>query len=386
MRWWFVVAILFLLGLVGLSWAPGALESRINRVLPHEPYSISEASQAFHDGLVVADLHSDTFLWDRDLLRHARRGHVDLPRLVEGNVAVQVFAAVTKAPRGQNYESNTGDSDLVTWLVVLQGWPFRTWGSLYERAIHQAARLAAVEAVAFDRVRILRTRGDLEAVLAERAAGSRIVGALLETEGAHPLEGDLANLQGLYDAGYRMVGLHHFFDNELGGSLHGTSGGGLTAFGREVVAELDRRRMIIDVAHSSEAVVREVLALTTRPVVVSHTGMKGACDSPRNVPDALMREIAARGGVVGIGFWDGAVCDPSPKSVVRSIRYAIDTLGVDHVALGSDYDGATQVAFDASELAVLTHEMRAAGFSGDEIRKVMGANTVRLFLSLLPEG
>ncbi len=386
MRWWLALGMLAIAVVVGVSRAPGVLEARINRVLPHEPYPISEADRAFHEGLVVADLHSDTLLWGRDPLARASRGHMDLPRLVEGNVALQVFAATTKAPRGQNYESDTGDSDMITWLVVLQRWPRRAWGSLYERALHQAARLAAAEASAPDGLRILRTRADLRSVLEERAAGSPILGALLETEGAHPLEGDLAKLQGLWDAGYRMIGLQHFFDNELGGSLHGTSDGGLTPFGRQVVAELDRREMIIDVAHSSEAVVRDVLSITRRPVVVSHTGMRGACDSARNIPDALMRRIADRGGLVGIGFWDGAVCDPSPESVVRSIRYAIDQLGVDHVALGSDYDGATQVAFDVSEVAVLTHQMRRAGFSDDEIRKVMGENAVRLFLELLPEG
>ncbi|NNL64614.1 MAG: dipeptidase [Myxococcales bacterium] len=382
-----------LIALLALAWIAveigfvgGLVEPRINRLVPHAPYAVSEETKALHASLLVADLHADTLLWSRDPLDRADRGHVDLPRLVEGNVGIQVFGVVTKSPEGQNYESNTGESDNITTLAIAQGWPVRTWGSLYERALHQASRLRAAEERAPDRLRILRTRGDLEAVLEARAGGSTIVGGLLETEGAHPLEGDLDKLQGLWDAGFRMIGLHHFFDNELGGSLHGTSKAGLSEFGRSVVLDLERRGMIIDVAHSSEAVVEEVLALTRRPFIVSHTGVKGACDSARNISDALMKRIALRGGVVGIGYWDGAVCDPAPESVVRSIRYAVDLLGADHVALGSDFDGATEVAFDTSELAVLTEQMRQTGFTRREIEQVMGRNVERILLALLPAG
>jgi microsomal dipeptidase-like Zn-dependent dipeptidase len=384
MRFWIGVVIGLALLVVGASQVPGAIERQMNRVVSHEPYEVSPEARALHDDLLIADLHSDTLLWGRDPLRRSKRGHMDLPRLVSGNVAVQVFAATTKSPNGQNYEENSSDSDRITALVIVQAWPPRTWNSLYERARYQAQKLAAVERAAPDRLRILRIRRDLEDLLAARASGSRMVGALLETEGAHPLEGDLGKVQGLWDAGYRMMGLHHFFDNELGGSLHGESNEGLTAFGRSVVAELERREMLIDLAHSSEAVVEDVLAMTRRPLVVSHTGMKGACDSSRNIRDELMERIAAGGGVVGIGYWDGAVCDPSPEGVARSLRYAIDRLGVDHVALGSDYDGATEVTFDTSELAVLTEALLAQGASEQEIRKVMGGNVVRLFRQLLP--
>ena len=106
----------------------------------------------------------------------------------------------------------------------------------------------------------------------------------------------------------------------------------------------------------------------------------------RNLDDRLMQRIAARGGLVGIGYWDGAVCDITPLGVVRSIRYAIDLLGVDHVALGSDYDGSTEVLFDTSELAILTQTMLDEGFSETEIRKVMGENAKQFFLANLPAG
>ncbi len=365
---------------------PGMIEGGTNIVEDHEPYNISDETQAVHDRLIVADLHSDTLLWERDPLARASTGHVDVPRLQEGNVAFQIFSVVTKSPAGQNYESNTGDSDRITLLTQAQLWPPRTWGSLFERAHYQGERLLAAEARDPSVLKVVKTKEDLEAVLASRADGSNMVGGMLATEGSHALEGELANIERLHTLGYRMMGLHHFFDNKLGGSLHGISQAGLTDFGKDAVREMERLEIIVDVAHSSPAVVRDVLDIATKPFVVSHTGIKGTCHSRRNLEDNLMKEIADKGGLIGVGYWEGAVCDHTPSGVVKSLRYAIDLVGVDHVALGSDYDGATSVRFDTSEIAVLTEEMRNKGFSETEIEKVMGGNVIRLMRDLLPQG
>ena len=130
--------------------------------------------------------------------------------------------------------------------------------------------------------------------------------------------------------------------------------------------------------------VRDVLAMSDRPVMLSHGGLKGHCDTPRNLDDDLMIEVAERGGLLGVGFWRGAICDPSPASVAGAIRYAVDLLGIDHVALGSDYDGTVTVGFDTSELAVLTEALLAAGFSGPEVRQIMGENAYRFLAKNLP--
>lgn len=367
-----------------LALLPGFVEGQINRVSPHEPYEISEETRALHQRLVIADLHADTLLWARDPLKRASRGHVDLPRLDEGNVALQVFTAVTKVPSGQNYESNEAGSDVLPWLLMAQRWPARTWDSLLERALYQAWKLEDAERRAPETLRIIRSRADLDALLAAREKGSRQIGGLLGIEGSHPLEGEIANVEKLHAAGYRLMGLHHFFDNELGGSFHGITGAGLSDFGKEALVEMERLGITIDVAHSSPAVVEDVLALATKPIVLSHTGLRGACDSPRNLEDDLAKRIAEKGGIIGIGYWPGAICDSSPGNVVRTIRYAIDLLGVDHVGLGSDYDGAVRTDFDTSELAVLTEEMRKANFTEEEIFKVMGGNVIRLFRENLP--
>ncbi len=379
------VAVLIVASVVGvLYFGPGYLEDSTNVVVAHEPYEISSEAQLLHNTLQVADLHSDTLLWARNPLDRSAIGHVDMPRLVDGNVALQVFAAVTKVPVGLNYDSNTGENDRLTQLVMLQGWPTDTWHDLLARALYQAERLHKAETEDPSALKVILSASDLDEVIARRASGDRIVGGLLATEGAHPLKGDLANIAVLREAGYRMMGLQHFFDNELGGSLHGISRAGLTDFGKQAVREMERQGIIIDLAHSSPKVVDDTIALVTRPVVVSHTGVKGACDTARNISDERMKRIAAKGGVIGIGYWDAAVCTTTPGGVVASIRYAIDLLGEDHVALGSDYDGGTTVEFDTAELAVLTQEMMNAGFTEGEIHKVMGGNTVRLLRSLLP--
>ena len=379
-----LAAFLALAVILALALLPGFVEGQINRVTAHEPYEVSEETRALHQRLVIADLHADTLLWSRDPLERASRGHVDLPRLDEGNVALQVFTAVTKVPSGQNYESNEAGSDVLPWLLMAQRWPARTWDSLLERALYQAWKLEDAERRAPETLRIIRSRADLDALLAARAEGSRQIGGLLGIEGAHPLEGDLANIDRLHAAGYRLMGLHHFFDNELGGSLHGITGDGLSDFGKQALVEMERLGITIDVAHSSPAVVEDVLALATKPIVLSHTGLRGACDSARNIEDDLAKRIAAQGGVIGIGYWAGAICDSTPANVVRTIRYGIDLLGADHVGLGSDYDGAVRTDFDTSEIAVLTEEMRKAGFTEEEIFKVMGGNVIRVFRENLP--
>lgn len=365
--------------------APGYIERGRNAVVPHDPYPVSPAAQALHDDMIVGDWHADPLLWNRDLTKRGRYGQVDLPRLIEGGVALQVFTAVTKSPAGQNYEHNSAEAfDNITLLAVGQLWPPRTWQSLLQRALYQAEKLQGFAAEAPNSLRLIKSRADLDRLLADRAAGAKAVGGILGIEGAHPLEGRLDNLDQLEAAGYRLVGLQHFFDNALGGSLHGEGNHGLTEFGRAVVDEAVRRNMVLDLAHSSPQVARDVLAMTDIPLVVSHSGIHGHCATKRNFPDALMRDIAATGGVIGIGYWAEVACgDIAPAGVARMIRAAIDTVGEDHVSLGSDFDGSVETAFDTSELPALTQALLDEGLTEPQIRKVMGENMVRVLRARL---
>lgn len=377
----FVLAGVIMLG-------PGMVERGRNRVLPHDPWPVSQAASAMHERLVIGDLHADSLLWGRDLTRRSGRGQVDLPRLQAGNVAIEVFATVTKSPSGLNYDRNAaGARDDITLLSILQMRPRQSWFNLTERALAQAAALQGFAAEAPEMLRIVRSRADLQAVLDARAGGAQVVGGILGAEGGHALSGDLANLGRLYDAGFRLIGLVHFFDNELGASLHGEAGAGagLTDFGRAVVRRMVEKHMIIDLAHSSEQVDRDVLAMVPGPVIVSHTGIFSECPHRRNIPDDLIRAVADRGGLIGIGFWDEAVCDPSPRGIARAIKAAIGVAGEDHVALGSDFDGAVTTTFDVSELPALTQALIDEGLTEPVIAKVMGANMVRFLRDALPE-
>ena len=381
-----MVGLLVLIAILFFAVMPGMLERDMNRVEPGPEPQVTDAARTLHRTLVVGDLHTDSTLWQRDLSERADRGHVDLPRLVDGNVAVQVFTSVTKSPAGQNYEQNATDTrDNITLLALVQRWPTRTWDSLAERAIYQAEKVHRLAAKHPEQLQLVRNRRELAALLVRRAEGETVVGAVLGTEGSHALDGDLANIDRLYDTGLRIMGLQHFFDNKLGGSLHGETGAGLTDFGREAVERMLGKDMIIDVAHSSEQVVLDVLAMADKPLIVSHTGFKGHCDTPRNISDKTMQAIAADGGLIGVGYWDAAVCETSVAAIVDAIRYGIDLVGVDHVALGSDYDGTITAPFDTSRLLLLTSEMLARGFTETEIRKVMGLNLVRLLERELPE-
>ena len=295
-------------------------------------------------------------------------------------MAVQVFTAVTKSPAGQNYDENSADAfDNITPLAMGQLWPIRTWTSILERALYQAEKLERFEARSDGRLKIIRTRADLDAVLAARANGEDVVGGILGIKGGHPLEGDLANLDLIDAAGHRVIGLQHFFDNELGGSLHGIGNQGLTEFGATVVAEVAQRGMVLDLAHSSPQVARDVLEMTDMPLVVSHSGIHSHCPVKRNYPDDLMQEIAATGGVIGVGYWAEGACDRiDPAGIAQMIVAGIGVVGEDHISLGSDFDGSVETAFDTSELPALTHALLEAGLSEDQITKVMGGNMMRV--------
>jgi len=364
----------------------GRTEARLCPTTVAPPYPASDRARALHAELWVADLHADSLLWGRDLLVRATRGQVDIPRLIEGNVALQVLAATTKTPRHLNIESNDDRSDDVILLALASGWPPATWRSLLARALHLAARAETMAGRSDGRFRIIRSTADLADHEAARLARPTTTAGLLAIEGAHALDGDPANVEVVADAGFRMMSPSHFFDNAFGGSAHGRLQGGLTRAGREMIERMEARGMVVDVAHASGATIDDVLAMAARPVVVSHTGLRGACDNARNLTDKQARAIAETGGVLGIGFWQTACGGDDVASIARAIRYAVDVAGVEHVGLGSDFDGAVRVPFDASGLVQLTDALIATGYSDLEIGRIMGGNVKRLLSDVLPSG
>ena len=380
-----LLSFVFVLILLGRIFLPAFLDKQMNPVSDHLPFVVSDRAKDLHQTLIIGDWHSDSALWNRNLSKTYDYGHEDIPRMQKGNIALQMFTTVTKSPSGQNYDSNeTASRDNITSLAIVQGWPIKTWSSLTERAIFQAEKIRDLSLRDSKNLMLIESQSDLKQFMIKRELNPTLIGALIGTEGSHALDGDLNNIERLYNKGFRMMSLHHFFDNKLGGSLHGVTGQGLTDFGRQSIVEMLRLNIIIDVSHSSENVVKDVLDITNRPIVVSHTGFNGHCESPRNINDGLMQSIAKKGGLIGVGFWDGAVCDNTPKSVAEAIVYGIELIGGDHVALGSDFDGAITPGFDSSELVAITHELLELGLSDFQIRKVMGGNMFAFLQQNLP--
>lgn len=378
-RWLVPLAILLVaMPLAFLAFAPRLAEKSMNRIEGSGVWPISPEAAALHKQLVIVDLHADTLLWKRRVDEASDIGHVDLPRLEAGNVALQVFSSVTKTPRGQNYESNSDKTDNITFLAIGQAQPVRTWGSLLERSAFHAEKLAAAEQAAGGRLRIIRSQADLTQLLADRAAGRQVTGALLSSEGMQNIEGKLANIDVLYAAGFRMMGLAHFFDNEIAGSMHGEAKGGLTPLGARAVAAMEAKGIVIDVAHSSHAAFADVMGLATRPVVVSHGGVKATCDTNRNLTDDELRSLARNGGMIGVGYWDAAVCAATPAATAKAILHVRNLVGVQHVGLGSDFDGSTTTGFDTAHVSAITQALLDAGMSQSEIAQVMGGNAARL--------
>ena len=377
-RFWVPAALLGVAAVGFFGIAPGYLEASMNKVDGKELIAVSPEAEALHQSLMIVDLHSDTLLWKRDMTQPASRGHEDLPRLQAGNVALQVFASTTKSPKGQNYDSNSGDSDNLTPLVIAQLQPRRTWTSLLERSLFHAEKLDHAVAAADGQLLKVTDETSFNKLLIAHGRAHGPVGALLSVEGLHNLEGKAENLDKLYAAGFRMAGFAHFFDNELAGSLHGVKKGGLTPLGRSVMGRMEELGMIVDIAHCSHQCVAEILAAARRPVVSSHGGVQAVCKVNRNLSDDEIKGVAKTGGVIGIGYWDAAICDTSPRSIAKSIRHVRDLVGINYVGLGSDYDGATTVRFDTSHLVQITQALMDEGFSVDEIRAVMGGNALRL--------
>lgn len=376
------LTLLIIVGISARVFAPAMLEKSFNPQVNVNHTTVTDEAKTLHATLEIMDWHADSLLWNRDFLEHSSYGKVDLPRLQIGNFSLQMLTTVTKSPDGQNYVENDAGSDTITKLAIVQGWPVKTWNSLLERALYQSRKLEGFVERSEGKLTFIKSAKDLAT---HKSSAQQTVGVLLGTEGAHPLEGNLSNINTMFLAGFRMFGLTHFFDNELGGSLHGISQTGLTDFGRAAIKRMDELEIIIDLAHASEKMAWEVLEQSHRPQVVSHTGLKGACNTPRNYPDELMQAIANKGGLIAIGFWEAATCDDSPLGIAKTIAYGINLVGAEHIALGSDWDGAVK-SIAADDIVAVTDALLKLGIAEGDIRKVMGENSFNFLAQWLPKG
>jgi len=362
------------------------IEKYINKIEKQPPYYVGDNVKRLHDQLTIVDLHADSLLWNRDLLIRKNYGHVDFQRLLDGNVAIQVFGVVTRFPFGINLRRLSLNMDLITLLLISHHWPLRTWSSLFQRAIYQSKKLDDMISRSKGKIMLIKSVKDLDHFLALRKNQPGMIGSILALEGAHALNGELSNLTKLYDSSFRILGISHFCDNDAGGSAHGRKKHGLSTFGYELVKMLQELRMIIDLSHASSRVVDEVTEIVESPIMVSHTGVLGTCNNQRNLTDSQIKRIAKMDGIIGITMVRAAVCGKQIENIVSAIRYVSDLVGLDYVGIGSDFDGAITAPFDASGLPLLTKALLAHGFSQGEITQIMGGNALRVLRKALPNG
>lgn len=332
----------------------------------------------------IADLHCDALLWDRNNLKHHSYGHVDIPRMKQANMAFQVFTIVSKTPKGINIESNDDKSDQIALLSFAQLRNPGDWFSVKTRALHQCEELFKTARQSKGEFRVITNQAELQQYISDRKDNRNLTAGMLGIEGAHCLGSDITNLQLFYDAGVRYIGITHFFDNDWAGSAHGVKKEGLTEKGRQLIRRMDSLHMIIDLAHASSKTIDDIFSFTQSPVLISHTGVKGICNNNRNLSDTHLLEIGKRNGLVGIGLWETAVCGTDATATAKSIRYVADKIGVDKVALGSDFDGAITTHFDVTGLPLIVNALLKERFSREDIYKIMGGNTRDFMLRNLP--
>ncbi|MFS8525266.1 MAG: dipeptidase [Limnochordales bacterium] len=318
-----------------------------------------------HRESFVVDAHCDTALRlaAGDSLTPgggAAPGHVDLPRLRAGGVDLQVFALWVDADSRKHGR-------------------LRRCLELLDAVVAETERLR-------DDFRLVLSARDIDA-----AAQAGQIGVLLSIEDGAALEGSLSALRAFYRLGVRAMGLTWNGRNELGegvGAAKG-AGGGLTAFGRDVVREMNRLGMIVDVSHLSEAGFWDVLEISDAPVIASHSNAKAVCDHRRNLTDRQIKALADAGGVMGINFCPPFLADggrASVEDIVRHVDHIVDLVGPGHVGLGSDFDGISSTpegAEDVARLPAVTEALAARGYGDEEIRAILGGNFLRVFRQIL---
>ena len=366
--------------------APPLIDKKMNTVTHSYPYNVSDQAHALYQSLdFIGDLHSDVLLWKRDILQVNDYGHEDIPRMIEASMALQAFTLVNKTPANLNYDKNTDESDQITSLFMAQGRPLKSWFSLTERVINQANDLYQYSQKSNGKLSVITSQTELQTYLKRRQINRNITAGFLGIEGAQALEGKLENIDLVFKSGIRMIGLTHFFDNKLGASAHGVSHAGITEFGKQAIERMEQLNILIDLSHATPKLIDDVLAISKRPLIVSHTGVKGTCDNVRNLSDEHLKKIAATGGLIGIAMFNQAVCGNNVADIAKAINYTANLIGIEHVALGSDFDGAVKAIIEVRGLPLIVESLIQLGMSNHDISLVMGGNMKTFLLKNLPK-
>jgi membrane dipeptidase len=314
--------------------------------------------------MLIMDAHCDTLIdiaaGRRRLAECGKGGHIDLPRMLDGGMAAQVFA-IYVAPE---YLPGAGARQALRLVDT------------FYREIEENSGSLALAAKAGD-------------VGRARAEGK--IAAFLSIEGGEALDGSIELLRVFYRLGVRLMTLTWSRRNELGdGAYEEGTCGGLTQFGVEVVREMDKLGMVVDVSHLSQATFWSVMQVSTKPLIASHSSARALCEHGRNLSDEQARAIADKGGAIGVTFVGPFLGEgrQSVQGVVDHIDHFAGIVGTDHIGLGSDFDGVPDSALpeglpDVSHMPVLIDELVRRGYSDAAVRGIMGENLLRVVESVI---
>lgn len=320
---------------------------------------------AIHEQSVFADMHAHPSRFHRNNLETILPQEIELYR--RSNIDIAVANISTDMAYDGRYTNRDG--------TYIDGGEYKPApGETYALSADRLARLSET----FERG--YAVHADTPGSVLEARQNNRVA-IMPALEGADALEGDINNLYEMHANGLRLIQLLHFRNNELGHTQTWPySPGGLTEFGRLVVRESNRLGLIIDMAHSSEQTIAEVLELSVHPVIFSHGGVRKFTDHDRAVTDDQIRAIAAKGGVIGI--WPHGRHIEDVAEMVDYMEHVIKIGGVDHVGIGSDLRGISTYVkgFDESaNFHAIAAEFLARGYSDADVGKIMGGNFFRVW-------
>lgn len=319
---------------------------------------------------IIIDGHCDTILDaagidldsgfkpKRDINQRSDIGHIDIPRLHEAGVTAQFFALFTRDDFVEEATAHT-----------------RELLSLFDSVIEKSP-------LAFK----ARDASDIE-----KAARSGKVAAFLAIEGGEAIGNDLDNLVKFYEQGVRLLTITWNRRNLLARGVGTAGDDGLSRLGKDAIRLMDSLGMIVDVSHLSDQAFYELLDVATKPIVASHSNSRSLCPHPRNLSDDQARKIAATGGLIAITF-AGLFIDEKPENVslarlAEHIDHLVSVAGIDHIGLGSDFDGFSDRAglalHSCLDIPKLKQELERRGYRQDDIAKIMGTNWARVMAGVM---
>lgn len=352
--------------IIGVQWHPESFIMGGDRsMMPLFEWLVKEASlyrrsRDIHSRIITLDSHCDTpmlFARGYEMYERSQTALVDLHKMHEG--ALDVVTMVAYLPQGIRDDDSllkaTSEAD-----ALLQGIAARV-----ERCAGEVA--------------LCSMPSELGGM---KRQGKKVV--MRGIENGYAIGKDLSNVARYRNMGIVYMTLCHNGDNDICDSARGNGEhGGLSSFGRDVVREMNRVGMMIDLSHAAESTFWQVLDLSEKPVVCSHSSCKALCNHPRNLSDEQLKAIAGKGGVVQITMYSGFLREEGNATLadfISHLEYAIDVVGIDHVGIGTDFDGDGTVVgcSNASQLLNVTRELLRRGYGESDIEKIWGANWLRV--------